>query len=140
MNDPQVDEAAIHAFFSEVGGTIDRIMEAAALRVEAAAKTLVLTSGGGRIYTTWFFTDKLGRVHPYGKRPPHEAGAPGGPPHSDTGNWIAQLHHTTYISADGVSKRVIAGANYSRYLEDGTSRMEPRPVMRQALAIGVAAT
>lgn len=139
MDNVEIDTTAIHEFFSEIGGTIDRIMESKAIAVESAAKALVITSGGGRVYTTWFFTDHLGRVHPYGHRPPHEASAPGAPPHSDTGNWMAQLHHSTYISPSGVSKRVTAGANYSSYLEKGTSKMEPRPVMRRALAIGVAA-
>lgn len=137
MNNAEVDMEAIRAMFSQIGGPIDQIMERKAIAVESAAKTLVLTSGGGRVYTTRFFTDHLGRVHPYGHRPPHEASAPGMPPHSDTGNWIAQLHHSTYISTSGVSKRVTAGANYSRYLEHGTSKMAPRPVMRRALAIGV---
>lgn len=51
----------------------------------------------------------------------------GGPPNADTGRLSAS--YTTELTRDGtkLSAAIVAGTIYAKWLEFGTSRMEPRP-------------
>jgi HK97 gp10 family phage protein len=62
----------------------------------------------------------------------HRASAPGEPPASDTGRLVNSI--TTSYDFNELSGTVRARTEYAAYLEYGTSRMEPRPFMRPAVA------
>jgi HK97 gp10 family phage protein len=65
----------------------------------------------------------------YNPRREHRASAPGQAPASDTGNLVSK------ITVKQKSKDIVnveSNANYSAYLEYGTSRMQPRPFMLPA--------
>ena len=65
----------------------------------------------------------------YNPRREHRASAPGQAPASDTGNLVSKIivkQKTRNIT------NVESNANYSAYLEYGTSKMEPRPFMLPA--------
>ena len=65
----------------------------------------------------------------YNPRRTHRASAPGQPPASDTGNLVSKIT----IRQDGKDKtNVESNADYSAFLEYGTSKMEPRPFMLPA--------
>ena len=62
----------------------------------------------------------------YNPRRTHRASAPGQAPASDTGNLVSKI----IVRQDGQDKtNVESNANYSAFLEYGTSKMEPRPFM-----------
>lgn len=62
----------------------------------------------------------------------HQASAPGEPPASDTGTLAGRIDTDyDYVQLRGA---VVARTNYSRHLEYGTQRMQPRPFMRPALS------
>ena len=62
----------------------------------------------------------------YNPRRTHRASAPGQAPASDTGNLVSKIT----IRQDGKDKtNVESNADYSAFLEYGTSKMEPRPFM-----------
>ena len=65
----------------------------------------------------------------YNPRREHRASAPGEAPASDTGNLVSKII-VNQISQDITS--VESNANYSAYLEYGTSKMEARPFMLPA--------
>lgn len=91
--------------------------------------------GTGRLYTTWFFTDSRGRVHPYGSRPPHRASSPGNPPAVDTGQLRASYNaQSKRLSATLAELTISSGKDYAVYLEFGTSKMQPRPHLRPLIA------
>ena len=73
---------------------------------------------------------KSGRVYEkYNPRRTHRASAPGQAPASDTGNLVSKIT----IRQDGKDKtNVESNADYSAFLEYGTSKMEPRPFMLPA--------
>lgn len=62
----------------------------------------------------------------------HQASAPGEAPASDTGRLAASIR--TRYEDNYFTGIVVASTLYASYLEFGTSRMEPRPYMRPALA------
>ena len=65
----------------------------------------------------------------YNPRREHRASAPGQAPASDTGNLVSKIivkQKTRNIT------NVESNANYSAFLEYGTSKMEPRPFMLPA--------
>ena len=65
----------------------------------------------------------------YNPRREHRASAPGQSPASDTGNLVSQIivkQKTRNIT------NVESNANYSAFLEYGTSKMQPRPFMLPA--------
>ena len=65
----------------------------------------------------------------YNPRREHRASAPGQAPASDTGNLVSQIivkQKTRNIT------NVESNANYSAFLEYGTSKMQPRPFMLPA--------
>lgn len=76
-------------------------------------------------------TPKTGRIYvrPNGV---HQASAPGEPFANDTGN--ALLNTKKYKENGGLRGRVAGEAEYARSLELGTSKMQPRPVFRPAVA------
>jgi len=62
----------------------------------------------------------------YNPRRTHRASAPGEAPASDTGNLVSKI----IVKQDGQDKaNVESNANYSAFLEFGTSKMEPRPFL-----------
>ena len=65
----------------------------------------------------------------YNPRREHRASAPGQSPASDTGNLVSKII-VKQKSADVTN--VESNANYSAFLEYGTSKMEPRPFMLPA--------
>lgn len=62
----------------------------------------------------------------------HQASAPGESPASDTGRLVNSIR--TRYADDYLVGIVSASTAYAAFLEFGTSRMEPRPYMRPALA------
>lgn len=62
----------------------------------------------------------------------HRASAPGEAPASDTGRLVQSI--TTAYKTEPIQGRVNAGTDYAASLEYGTTRMEPRPYARPALA------
>ena len=65
----------------------------------------------------------------YNPRREHRASAPGQSPASDTGNLVSKII-VKQKSRNRVN--VESNANYSAYLEYGTSKMQPRPFMLPA--------
>jgi len=65
----------------------------------------------------------------YNPRRTHRASAPGQAPASDTGNLVSKIK-VRQKNKDNVE--VESGANYSAFLEYGTSKMQPRPFMLPA--------
>ena len=65
----------------------------------------------------------------YNPRRQHRASAPGQAPASDTGNLVSKI--IVKQKSKNVTQ-VESGADYSKFLEYGTSKMEPRPFMFQA--------
>tara|TARA_R100000963_G_C4577067_1_gene59634 strand:+ start:81 stop:530 length:450 start_codon:yes stop_codon:yes gene_type:complete len=65
----------------------------------------------------------------YNPRRQHRASAPGEAPASDTGNLVSKII-VKQLTKDKVA--VESNANYSAYLEYGTSKMQPRPFMLPA--------
>ena len=62
----------------------------------------------------------------YNPRRTHRASAPGEAPASDTGNLVSKIT----VRQDGKDKtNVESNADYSAFLEYGTSKMQPRPFM-----------
>ena len=69
---------------------------------------------------------KSGRTYEkYNPRRTHKASAPGQAPSSDTGNLVSQIMSV----ADGKNTLVESRAEYSKFLEFGTSKMLPRPFL-----------
>ena len=65
----------------------------------------------------------------YNPRREHRASAPGQAPASDTGNLVSKI----IVKQKGQDvTSVESNANYSAYLEYGTSKMQPRPFMLPA--------
>lgn len=98
--------------------------------LEAATKAKLTGGRSGAVYTVLFFTDRAGRSIPYGSRPPHHASAPGEAPAMDSGNLLALMVIKAEHIPAGALVSIESHADYSRYLEFGTSRMAPRPFIR----------
>ena len=62
----------------------------------------------------------------YNPRRQHRASAPGQAPASDTGNLVSKI--IVKQKSKNVTQ-VESGADYSKFLEYGTSKMEPRPFL-----------
>ena len=65
----------------------------------------------------------------YNPRRTHRASAPGEAPASDTGNLVSKI--TVKQKSKNITN-VESNANYSAFLEYGTSKMQPRPFMLPA--------
>lgn len=98
---------------------IRQALNAGALLVENHAKRSILT--GAKTGKTY----KRGTVS-------HRASAPGQPPASDTGRLVSSF--LTEPGSEPLSYDVRANAMYAGFLENGTSKMAPRPFLRPALA------
>lgn len=133
MSDFSFDEAAFDELVRDPAGPIGQDLERRGVEVETAAKRLLSLPGSGRVYTTGFFTDAEGRVHPVGKRVPHQASAPGEPPAVDTGLLRASVRHELVEEDEGLAVYVGSDLKISEYLSLGTRRMAPRPFLEPAL-------
>ena len=67
----------------------------------------------------------------YSPKRTHRSSAPGEPPASDTGYLVNNIKRK--MDMDKLGGEVRSRANYSKYLEYGTSKMMPRPYMFPAL-------
>ena len=67
----------------------------------------------------------------YSPKRTHRSSAPGEPPASDTGYLVNNIKRK--MDMDKLGGEVRSRANYSKYLEYGTSKMMPRPFMFPAL-------
>jgi HK97 gp10 family phage protein len=84
-----------------------------------AKKSIQRGSPSGRVYER------------YNPRRTHQASAPGQPPASDTGFLVNNIKRK--MDTDNMGGEVASRADYSKYLEFGTSKMLPRPFMFPAL-------
>lgn len=67
----------------------------------------------------------------YNPRRTHTASSAGNPPNSDTGFLVSNIH--AVIDADRLGGSVESRADYSGFLEFGTSKMKARPYLQPAL-------
>ena len=67
----------------------------------------------------------------YNPKRTHRSSAPGEPPASDTGYLVNNIKRR--MDSDKLGGEVRSRADYSKYLEYGTSKMMPRPYMFPAL-------
>mgnify|MGYP001311453115 CR=1 FL=1 len=67
----------------------------------------------------------------YNPRRTHKASAAGEPPATDTGFLVSNIFVS--VDADGLGASVESRADYSSFLEFGTSKMAARPFMQPAL-------
>lgn len=84
-----------------------------------AKQSIQQNSGGGKTYQK------------YNPRRTHTASAEGQPPNTDTGFLVSNIF--LQIDPDGLGADVESRADYSGYLEFGTSKMEARPFLQPAL-------
>jgi len=109
-----------------IDNQIKERMQDSCMAVRAKAIELIMEPKHGRIYTTYFYTDKQGRIRPVGKRwKPHQASAPGEPPAQDTGELVQSI--AIEVSEDGREGAVGTDKEHGKYMELGTSKVEPRP-------------
>lgn len=70
----------------------------------------------------------------YDPRRTHQASRAGEAPASDTGFLVSQITQNVKTKPDGsVVGQIVSSAPYSKYLEFGTTQMQPRPYMHPAL-------
>jgi HK97 gp10 family phage protein len=98
--------------------------------VKKELRRVTSQAGTGRVYTTYFFTDSAGKVHPIGVRPPHQASAPGQPPAIDTGTLNTSFEYDVSRVRGGARVEVGCTADYAVHLEFGTKNMRARPFFR----------
>lgn len=137
----ELNDDGILALFRDRQGPVGVIIEQKAYAVEAAAKALLLIPGSGRMYDGILTFRRNGKVYSNfstGGSHGHRASAPGEPPASETGALLASISHKVDV-ADTVFATIGSDKEYSIYLELGTRFMEPRPFLRPALDIGIAA-
>ena len=97
--------------------TLNQIIDST-LKVHAiAVKSIQQHQSSGRIY-------KRNGVD-------HSASLPGFPPNSDTGNLVRNIAFK--IDAEKLEGEVGSDIEYAKFLEFGTSKMEPRPWLLPAL-------
>ena len=107
-------EANISKFTKESKQLLKQAVFKGVADVEKDAKTSIQRGGkSGFVYQR------------YNPRRTHKASAPGQPPASDTGNLVSQIMSV----ADGKNTLVESRAEYSKFLEFGTSKMLPRPFL-----------
>jgi HK97 gp10 family phage protein len=92
---------------------IGRVIEAFVIRIDREIK-ISIDRG-----------PKSGRI--YGK---HQASAPGQPPATDSGGLVKSISWRTFNR--GLSAETGSNIFYAPFLEDGTSKMDPRPWLRPA--------
>jgi HK97 gp10 family phage protein len=111
---------ALNALLSGPAGPVAKDLLRRALMVESTAKRITSGPGHGRIYTR------------HGIQ--HQASAPGDPFATDTGRLRASITHSLTLDAKGLVARIGSDVEYALFVEAGTSKMEPRPYLRPALA------
>lgn len=72
------------------------------------------------------------RSYKSGKGATHWSSGPGFPPNTDTGNLVRNIAFN--IDTEKLEGSVGTNVEYGKYLEFGTSKMEPRPWLLPALA------
>lgn len=92
---------------------IGRVIEAFVIRIDREIK-ISIDRG-----------PKSGRI--YGK---HQASAPGQPPATDSGGLVKSISWRTFNR--GLSAETGSNIFYAPFLEDGTSKMDPRPWLQPA--------
>lgn len=112
---------------------VPRDLDGIGLKITSKLRTRLSIPGKGNVYDTLFFTDRQGRVIPFGSRPVHVASAPGQPPAVDTGTLRASYGHYARRSAEGGLLIVGTGVEYAKFLEFGTSKIAPRPHLRPVI-------
>ena len=109
---------------------VPRDLEAIGLDLGNQMRLDLSQPGRGRVYTTYFWTDRLGRVRPGRPRIPHQASAAGDPPAVDEGILRGSYGHRVERTHDGALLIFGTGDEKAKYLEFGTSNMLPRPHLR----------
>src|SRR5262249_41818865 len=71
-----------------------------------------------------------GREYRRGSRRRHRASAPGEYPATDTGRLVNSIAYQMHGPREGA---IFSDLEYAGYLADGTSRMDPRKMLRDAL-------
>ena len=70
----------------------------------------------------------------YNPKRTHTASAPGEFPATDTGFLVANITTSVFSKPNGeVVGQIVSAAPYSKYLEFGTTNMQPRPFMQKGL-------
>ena len=87
--------------------------------MNTAKKSIQTNSGGGETYEK------------YNPRRTHTASSAGNPPNTDTGFLVSNIH--VVVDLDGLGGSVESRADYSGFLEFGTSTMQARPYLQPAL-------
>ena len=87
--------------------------------MNTAKQSIQTNSGGGRTYEK------------YNPRRTHTASSAGNPPNTDTGFLVSNIH--AVMDVDGLGGSVESRADYSGFLEFGTSKMQARPYLQPAL-------
>jgi hypothetical protein len=122
---------AIEAMFADPAGPIGQIIEEKTVKVEAYAKVLLDTPGGGSTYSPGIIAFRSGgkfytNWRTGGRRDAHRASAPGQPPANDPGNPAhpGGLLSKTLGHKIGVDETVygVVGSPmfYAHFLEFGT--------------------
>lgn len=134
----ELNDEAIAAMFADPVGPIAKIIEGYAYKVEAAAKSLLLIPGSGRLYEPGeYFLRRGSKIYHWVRSgPPHRASAAGEPPASDTGFLLNSITHQMGVD-EKVYATVGSSLKYAIWLELGTKYMAPRPFLRPALDIGL---
>jgi HK97 gp10 family phage protein len=112
-------QARIDRASKEKQRAVNDVIKETTIAVHKEAIESISKKGSGRTYELYI------------PRRTHTASAPNNPPATDTGFLKNNLRWETIKSA--FTGKVISGADYSVYLEFGTSQMEQRPFMRPAL-------
>lgn len=102
---------------------------AVAIVVRRAQEGIRSGPHSGRVYTTYFRTGRNGGVFPVGTRPAHQASAPGEYSANDTGDLANSISGTNSL----FQMRIFATSPHAAFQEDGTSRMQPRPNIKNAV-------
>jgi HK97 gp10 family phage protein len=87
--------------------------------MNTAKQSIQTNSGGGRTYEK------------YNPKRTHTASSAGNPPNTDTGFLVSNIH--VVLDIDGLGGSVESRADYSGFLEFGTSKMQARPYLQPAL-------
>lgn len=124
------DKYALRKVLLAGAGVKDDLPAIGDMYIKALRKKLD-QKGSGRIYTTYFYTDKQGRVRPIGKRnPPHQASAPGEPPAPDT----RKLQKSVDYEIRGDEIEIGSTSMVAVYQEMGTRKIQQRPWFRNTIA------
>ena len=107
--------------YKKAENQVEKALLKGATDIERDAKISMRGPKSGKFYKT------------YNKKKKHRASAPGEAPAVDTGRLRSSIKYS--LVASGKLAEVIIGSDveYAKYLEMGTSKMEPRPFLQPAL-------